>query len=150
MSRIFFFSKTFTCWFLQQAHEERATCPRKAQRPKFRGRIQRLFDRLRIYQMKRCCECSSSSRRSDSVKTQKIKRKQRNKSHSATSFSYLVSLIDSFLGSNVIVVISQAEETIVIHKVVVNVTELFGVVGAKESRGNLVNYLNAKTSWSYV
>ena len=59
-------------------------------------------------------------------------------------YGYFVSFIDSFLGRNVIIEISQAEETIVIHKVVVNVTEFIGVVRAKESGGNLVNDLIEK------
>ena len=46
---------------------------------------------------------------------------------------YLVGLVNSFLGGHVVIIISQTEETIVVHKVVVDITELFGVVGAEES-----------------
>jgi hypothetical protein len=46
---------------------------------------------------------------------------------------YLVGLVNPFLGGHVVVIISQTEETIVVHKVVVDITELFGVVRAEES-----------------
>ena len=46
---------------------------------------------------------------------------------------YLVGLVNPFLGGHVVVIISQTEETIVVHKVVVDITELFGVAWAEES-----------------
>ena len=54
---------------------------------------------------------------------------------------YLVRLVDSLLSGDVSVVIGQTEETIVVHEIVVNVAEFFGVVGAKETGSNLIDHL---------
>lgn len=54
---------------------------------------------------------------------------------------YLVRLVDSLLSGDVSVVIGQAEETIVVHEIVVNVAEFLGVVGAKETGSNLIDHL---------
>jgi|688.fasta_scaffold381046_1 hypothetical protein len=46
---------------------------------------------------------------------------------------YLVGIVNPFLGGHVVIVISQTEETIVVHQVVVDITELVGVIWTKES-----------------
>ena len=54
---------------------------------------------------------------------------------------YLVGIVNPFLGGHVVIVISQTEETIVVHQVVVDITELFWIVGTEESGSNLIDNL---------
>lgn len=92
----------------------------------------------------RCCGCTSSSIPSGPVRLSVNKwfYKRNQRKIIQEQFQNLVRIVDFFLSGDVGVVISQTKETIVVHQIVVDITEFIRVIGTEEAGINLIDNLS--------